>query len=166
MDDEEIFRRSMASIGVEPLDDDGPRAVEPEQRSRPTGRRRGAPASPGPQPADDSRKRQGQPTSVRRRKTRNRDVWYEDQVDLHRLRSVEALRRLESFIQRSAALGYRRVLVITGKGHHSPGGRGVLRERVEEWIRGPGGSFVTEYAEAPRARGGSGAFVLDLRRAR
>ena len=105
------------------------------------------------------------PPKVRRLKTRPRNLRVDDQIDLHGQRAEAALRRLESFVARSAAAGLRTVLVITGKGHHSPGGRGILRQRVEDWIRGRSHTRVRTWSEAPARLGGRGAFVLYLRAA-
>jgi len=54
--------------------------------------------------------------------------------------------------------------VITGKGRHSPRGDSPVRRAVENWIVHKGRRFIRSYAEAPRAYGGRGAFVLYLER--
>jgi DNA-nicking Smr family endonuclease len=55
------------------------------------------------------------------------------------------------------------VLVITGKGINSPEGP-VLQRVVAEWLRKEGKGTVAEFAPAPREMGGSGAFVVFLRK--
>ncbi len=163
MDDEEFFRRSMASIGVQPLDGERHAAdADTETGFAELERQllREAIEEPAVDSVDAAPRR---PSGVRRLKASSKRLRVEDQLDLHRLRSGEAIGRLDAFLQRSVLAGVRRVLVITGKGHHSPGGRGVIRERVEAWIRGPGHRYVSDYVVAPRALGGSGAFVLQLR---
>ncbi len=93
-------------------------------------------------------------------------------LDLHGLRQDEARARLEGFLYRAQANGYKLVLVITGKGR--PGGgfealhepeRGVLRRVVPMWLsmaefRG----LVVGYEEAHLANGGSGALYVRIRR--
>lgn len=85
-------------------------------------------------------------------------------LDLHGATVEEARHRLPAFLASSAASGAKTVLVVTGRGRNSPGGRGVLRASVETWLRRHGGDRVERWAEAPRPLGGEGAFVLWLRR--
>lgn len=96
-------------------------------------------------------------------------------LDLHGLRQDEAQRVLRAFLLRSAALGYRTVLVVTGKGappgddshYWRPGvnARGVLRrlapillESVE--LR----DIILGYEAADQRHGGAGALYVRLRR--
>ena len=163
-EDDELFERSMRSLGVEPL---GGRRDEPQEEDAEEGERRlfeeamrdlQAPAG-----KEADRPAAGPRLTVRRVKARPRGERIDDQIDLHGLKGEEALRRLRHFLAAAAGAGARTVLVITGKGHHSPQGRGVLRRRVEEWIVGQGRRRVRAYAQAPRALGGRGAYVLYLR---
>jgi DNA-nicking Smr family endonuclease len=85
------------------------------------------------------------------------------ELDLHGFLRDEALFRLEHFISSSAAKGFPAVLVITGKGVNSPDGP-VLRRAVDHWLREQGKGMVAEFAPAPRDKGGSGAFVVFLRK--
>ncbi len=168
MDDDELFDRTMASLGVEPLDGDvpGDLAAERDQQREEDDRRLFEQAMrqlEGGGPV--SRPRPPAKPRVQRLKSRPRNLRVDDQIDLHGLRSEAALRRLESFVANAAGSGLRTVLVITGKGHHSPGGRGILRQRVEEWIRGRSRRYVRTWSQAPPRLGGRGAFVLYLRSA-
>ena len=95
-----------------------------------------------------------------KRKTGNKP---DDCLDLHGKTVDEALRLLPVFIAESFARGTRYVIVITGKGKHSRGGVSVLKPAVERWILQKGRRFVASYAEAPRAYGGRGAFILNLK---
>ncbi len=171
MDDDEIFDRSMASLGVAPLDgappgrlaaerdqgrEDSDRQVF-EQAMRDLDAGESTPGAGRQAPARAARPK------VRRLKTRPKNLRVDDQIDLHGLRTEAALRRLEAFIAEASSSGLRTVLVITGKGHHSPGGRGILRQRVEDWIRERGWRRVRTWSEAPARLGGRGAFVLYLR---
>ncbi len=190
MDDDEAFDRGMASLGVEPLDGGvSGRLTAERDRRREEGERRplgqlaaerdrqreeeeqrlfeqamrvldagAGRAKAGPRtPARPARPK------IRRLKTRPKNLRVDDQIDLHGLRTEAALRRLEHFVAQASSSGLRTVLVITGKGHHSPGGRGILRQKIEEWIRGHSWRRVRTWSEAPARLGGRGAFVLYLR---
>ncbi len=90
-------------------------------------------------------------------------VSVERQLDLHGLTREEALEALPRFLGSAAAHGEKAVLVITGKGNNSlveP----VLQQAVLGWLRDAGRKLVVEFAPAPREMGGSGAFVVFLRR--
>lgn len=85
------------------------------------------------------------------------------QLDLHGLTREEALEALPRFLESAAAHGEKAVLVITGKGNNSPA-EPVLQQAVAGWLRDAGKRLVAEFAPAPREMGGSGAFVVFLRR--
>jgi DNA-nicking Smr family endonuclease len=87
----------------------------------------------------------------------------ERQLDLHGLTREEALEALPRFLGSAAAHGEKAVLVITGKGNNSPV-EPVLQQAVLGWLRDAGRKLVVEFAPAPREMGGSGAFVVFLRR--
>ncbi len=84
------------------------------------------------------------------------------QLDLHGLNREEALAALPRFLQTAQKKAQKAVLVITGKGHHSPE-EPVLHQAVASWLRDAGRTFVLEFAPAPREMGGSGAYVVFLR---
>ncbi|CAM2067370.1 Smr/MutS family protein [Sulfidibacter corallicola] len=86
-------------------------------------------------------------------------------LDLHGMRLDPALARLQAFVTQAFTHNRKSVMVITGKGLHSKGGIGILKREVEQWIIQAGRRFVRAYAEAPRAYGGRGAFILYLREA-
>lgn len=56
------------------------------------------------------------------------------------------------------------VWIVTGKGVHSPGERGVLGPLVERWIQQHGRRYVQAFGEAPRNQGGRGVWVVRMRR--
>jgi DNA-nicking Smr family endonuclease len=85
------------------------------------------------------------------------------ELDLHGFLKDEALSRLEHFIAVAYGRGQQAVLVITGKGINSPEGP-VLQGAVSSWLSGKGKGMVVEFAPAPRDRGGSGAFVVFLKK--
>lgn len=84
------------------------------------------------------------------------------QLDLHGLNREEALEALPHFLESAQKNGQSAVLVITGKGLHSPD-EPVLHQAVASWLRDAGRKTVLEFAPAPREMGGSGAYVVFLR---
>jgi DNA-nicking Smr family endonuclease len=84
------------------------------------------------------------------------------QLDLHGLTREEALEALPRFLHSAQKKGQKAVLVITGKGNHSPE-EPVLQQAVASWLRDTGRATVLEFAPAPREMGGSGAYVVFLR---
>lgn len=97
-------------------------------------------------------------------------ITLEDSIDLHGMNQAEAHAALLQFIRRSAALRYRCVLVITGKGSRKASEdtpQGVLRKRLPEWLSlEPLRSLVLKCEGARQHHGGSGAFYIYLRRNR
>lgn len=85
------------------------------------------------------------------------------ELDLHGFLKEEALTRLERFIAAAFSLGHQAVLVITGKGINSPEGP-VLQGAVATWLQHAGKGMVAEFSPAPRDKGGSGAFVVFLKK--
>lgn len=59
-------------------------------------------------------------------------------VDLHGMGVEEALLAVERALDAARRAGGARVRLVCGKGRHSPGGRGVLREAVEGWLAARG----------------------------
>jgi DNA-nicking Smr family endonuclease len=193
MDEDEYFRRLMESAGVAPLDPAAatteamaePAAVDqPRRRStrrsepvdeadarlfesamrdldtRPLDASLGEPLDAAP--GDTGRAPAAR--SPRRVRPRKKDLRVDERIDLHRCTAEEAAKRLEQALAAARAAA-RTLLVVTGKGLHSPGGVPVLRQRVEEWLRRHGRRHGVEaYSEAPRALGGRGAFILYFRR--
>jgi DNA-nicking Smr family endonuclease len=84
------------------------------------------------------------------------------QLDLHGLTREEALQALPRFLSGAQKKGQKAVLVITGKGNHSPE-EPVLHQAIASWLRDAGRGTVLEFAPAPREMGGSGAYVVFLR---
>jgi DNA-nicking Smr family endonuclease len=85
----------------------------------------------------------------------------EAQLDLHGLRRDDVQRAVWEFVRRQHRLGRRYVLIITGKGQHSEGGRGVLGEALAETLAGGGAApFVLAFASAHVRHGGRGAVAV------
>lgn len=118
----------------------------------------------GPVPDKDRDLLRGQPPRRLRAPPRRSEPRIDERLDLHGTTAEAAVRRLESFLLACRRRGLGTVLVITGRGRHSPGGVGVLRQRIDAWLRGPGAGFVAAYSPAPPRLGGDGAFLVHLRR--
>jgi DNA-nicking Smr family endonuclease len=88
----------------------------------------------------------------------------EAQLDLHGTRADEARRLLGQFLARERARGHRVVLVICGRGLHSPGGQGVLRAEIGRWLSsGAASAHVLGFTSARPEDGGDGAIYVLLR---
>jgi DNA-nicking Smr family endonuclease len=105
---------------------------------------------------------QRSPTS-RMRQLKRGDIRISQELDLHGFLREEALLQLEQFIVAAHSRGRQAVLVITGKGLNSPEGP-VLQGAVAAWLRNKGKGLVAEFSSAPRELGGSGAFVVFLKK--
>lgn len=103
-----------------------------------------------------------QPTN-RMRLLKRGTIRISEELDLHGFVKEEALAALERFIAGASARGRQAVLVITGKGYNSPEGP-VLQAAAADWLRRRGTGMVAEFAPAPRDRGGSGAYVVFLKK--
>jgi DNA-nicking Smr family endonuclease len=134
--DEELFLEAMGSLGTTAL-----RAEEPEPEG--TGHARSS--------------------SNRMRQLKRGTIRIGEELDLHGFLKDEALRRLEHFIMNAYARGQQAVLVITGKGYNSAEGP-VLQGAVAAWLREQGKGIVAAFMSAPRGKGGSGAYVVFLKR--
>ncbi len=84
-------------------------------------------------------------------------------LDLHGLGVKDAIAATEHFLRDAQREGIARVRIVYGKGRHSPGGRGVLREVVPRWLAGDGRPFVVSAEPEPDARGEDAAIVVELR---
>jgi DNA-nicking Smr family endonuclease len=85
-------------------------------------------------------------------------------LDLHGSRAEEARGLLARFLERHRAQGHRVVLIICGRGIHSPGGAGVLRAEIGTWLSaGPASLHVLGFTSARPEDGGDGAVYVLLR---
>jgi DNA-nicking Smr family endonuclease len=86
-------------------------------------------------------------------------------LDLHGMRVDEARRTLEQFLRTMRSRAERCVLVIHGKGEHSPQGIGVLRGEIAAWLsQGKSSQHVAAFVTADVRDGGEGALYVLLRR--
>jgi len=86
-------------------------------------------------------------------------------LDLHGMSLDQAKRAVEDFLASRRQSHERVVLIIHGKGEHSPRGMGVLRGEVGAWLsEGPASRHVACFATARNEDGGSGAVYVLLRR--
>lgn len=118
--------------------------------------------------ADDGRRVEGRrvdlPMDALRRLRRGR-LPIDGRLDLHGMGVREARVQLELFLRTMRARGERCVLVIHGKGEHSPQGAGVLRGEIAAWLsQGASSEHVAAFATAGDADGGEGAVYVLLRR--
>lgn len=86
-------------------------------------------------------------------------------LDLHGRTREEARPALERFLNESRIAGLRCVLVVTGRGLHSPGAVPVLRQSTVEWLTcGRPARQVLAFCSARPEEGGAGALYVLLRR--
>jgi DNA-nicking Smr family endonuclease len=86
-------------------------------------------------------------------------------VDLHGETASTAPKVLEKFLREQRAKGERCVLVVHGKGEHSPRGVGILRGEIAAWLsQGAGSVHVAAFATARDDDGGEGAVYVLLTR--
>jgi DNA-nicking Smr family endonuclease len=102
-------------------------------------------------------------SSSRMKQLKRGTIRISQELDLHGFLRDEAMVRLEHFIADAFHRGLEAVLVITGKGVNSPEGP-VLQGAASAWLRDRGKGMVVEFSPAPREKGGTGAFVVFLRK--
>jgi DNA-nicking Smr family endonuclease len=118
--------------------------------------------------ADDGQRVEGRridlPPDVLRRLRRGL-LPVDDRLDLHGMGVAEARAQLELFLRTMCARGERCVLVIHGKGEHSPGRQAVLRGEIAAWLsQGTSSQHVAAFATSGASDGGEGAVYVLLRR--
>ncbi len=84
-------------------------------------------------------------------------------LDLHGLGVREAVAATEQFLRDAQAHGVHQVRIVYGKGHGSPGGRGVLRQVVPHWLETDGAPLVSTYERQPDASGADGGALVWVR---
>jgi len=176
-DDEVLFLRSVGGakkIAADSDQDPGPRASPAVAKKRVDEEANGrelflqalgmiGTAGRGVETADQEEDAPARSSSSRMRQLKRGTIRISEELDLHGFLKDEALRRLEHFIASASARGLQAVLVITGKGINSPEGP-VLPGAVDSWLREQGKGTVAEFHAAPRDKGGSGAYVVFMKR--
>lgn len=172
MNDDASFEAYMAMLGVKPLKDRGPvtkLADSSEDLWSPD------PATPDADkalflqaldtiPAEglDKDLPEHNPQGRFRKLKKSKSGNPADVLDLHGMTREEALKALSRFVGHAFARKRKTLIVITGKGLRSKGGRSVLKPAVEQWILTQGRYYLRAYSDAPRAYGGRGAYILYL----
>ncbi len=86
-------------------------------------------------------------------------------LDMHGLNSEQAFDNLLFFIRESYLQNRRCLLIVTGRGKNSPGGRSVLKEEIQSWLtRDPLHRIVLAFCTAQPKDGGAGALYVLLRK--
>jgi len=86
-------------------------------------------------------------------------------LNMHGMTLHEARAELDRFLRTTRGRGERCVLVIHGKGAHSPGGAGILRGEIAAWLsQGSASEHIAAFATAQSDDGGEGAVYVMLRR--
>jgi DNA-nicking Smr family endonuclease len=84
------------------------------------------------------------------------------ELDLHGLGVRDALAATERFLVDASADGVAEVRIVYGKGRHSAGGRGVLREVVPRWLAAEGARWVESAVPDTDGRGEDAAIRVRL----
>jgi len=84
------------------------------------------------------------------------------EFDLHGLTAVTAQQRLSRFVREAHGRGARTLLIIHGRGHHSPGDPVLGDAALEALTRGGAAPLVSALTTAPSQLGGSGALLVRL----
>lgn len=75
----------------------------------------------------------------------------------------DAIAATERFLAEAWAAGIDEVQIVYGKGRHSPGGHGVLREVIPRWLAGEGRRWVATAEPEPDGFGEDATIRVRLR---
>jgi DNA-nicking Smr family endonuclease len=85
-------------------------------------------------------------------------------LDLHGMTQREARDAVVAFVRKAHKEGLDVLCIVHGKGHHSEGGQGVLRDAVVAALtETPAALRVAGFVTAPEPLGGSGALLVELK---
>jgi DNA-nicking Smr family endonuclease len=118
--------------------------------------------------SDDGQRIEGRrldvdPRELRRLRRGERAV--DGTLDLHGMTADDARLAVEAFLAKRAREGDLTVLVVHGKGSHSPRGHAILRGEIGAWLsQGKAARHVAAFATAPDDAGGTGAVLVLLAR--
>ncbi len=88
-------------------------------------------------------------------------------LDLHGMTQSEAHQQIQAMLQHAHQQQWRSVHIITGKGSATPGGRGVLRQAVPQWLQQhQAPPIIRAISYLPPAKGGDGVIALYFARVR
>lgn len=167
-DDGERLRFAQLIRGVRPLDESGKVRASPADAG---GRARlEALVAEGIrfEVVDDGETLEGRRLDVDPREVRKlRQLRYavDGTLDLHGLTAVEARTKVEAFLRRRRLQGDRAVVIVHGKGTHSPRGVAVLRGELAAWLsQGKAQRDVAAFASVTDRLGGTGAVCVLLAR--
>jgi len=86
-------------------------------------------------------------------------------IDLHGMTRQEAHQHVRRTLLAVRRDGHRCLKVVTGRGHNTPDGHGVLKEALPTWLTtAPLNAHVLALVTAPGRLGGQGAYLILLRR--
>jgi len=101
------------------------------------------------------------------RKLRTGEFAVQAHLDLHGMKLDEAKPAVRQFLLQALRSGHRCVLIVHGRGHHSPDRRSVLKDELKSWLtRGELAQIVLAFSTARGCDGGNGASYVLLRRQR
>ena len=89
------------------------------------------------------------------RKLRSGLIRIDESIDLHGMRSIEASRALENFLEESIEHGYTCIEIIHGKGQRSEQAGGILKPMAIHWLKQQ--PEIVAFCSAIPSHGGSGA---------
>lgn len=118
--------------------------------------------------ADDGTSLEGRrldvdPREIRRLRTMRYAV--DGKLDLHGMKASEARAAVTRFLAKRASEGDRAVIVVHGKGSHSPRGDAVLRGEIGAWLsQGAAARHVLAFASVLDRAGESGSLFVLLTR--
>lgn len=96
------------------------------------------------------------------RRLRRGQLSVQAELDLHGLSVPAARESLADFLRECRRSGTRCVRIVHGKGRRSPGGQGVLKDKVNRWLRQ--WDAVLAFNSARPVDGGTGALYVLLKR--
>lgn len=86
------------------------------------------------------------------------------ELDLHGVTGNEARELVSLFLKQSVKQQLQKVRIVHGRGLHSPDGKAVLRDVVQDVLKQS--PLVRSYGNPPPAEGGTGAVWVILQRGR
>jgi DNA-nicking Smr family endonuclease len=97
------------------------------------------------------------------RRLRRAQYAIDGKLDLHGMAVEPARRAVEAFVKKRAVDGDKVVVIVHGKGSHSPRQNAVLRGEIGAWLsQGRSSRYIRAFATAPEDEGGAGAVLVLL----